>query len=162
MGVGPDAASEDCHLIEGNSRHSPRRIALVLVEMLLVAVVVLAGAWSDRAARANGPEAALAEYASAVHRHDLEGALGQVAPEIRSSSAQFVQWQLGNSYTLLESAVRGPSIIEGLRGGGEQETTIVVTVDIQEEGGARWRTTEELPVIQSDGRWYLSRPLLLP
>lgn len=133
-----------------------------MVELLLVAVVVLAAAWSDRVARASGPEAALAEYASAVRQHDLEGALSQVAPESRSASAQFVQWQLGNSYTILESAIRGPSIIEGVRGGAEQETTVVVTVDVQEEGGAQWPTTEELPVSQSSGRWYLARPLLLP
>lgn len=128
---------------------------------MLVAAVVLAGAWSDRAARATGPEAALADYASAVRQHDLEGALSQIAPESRPASAQFVQWQLGNSYIVLESAVRGPSIIEA-RGGAKQETTVVVTVDIQEESGGRWRTTEELPVTQSGGRWYLARPLLLP
>ena len=131
-----------------------------MMVVALTAIAVLE--WKDRADRSSGPEAPVVLYGAAVGRQDLKGALDQLIPEARPASASFVAWQLGNRYTILESAVRSNSVLDRLLGRPDVGTTVVVTLEVQEEGGPVWRTTEEIPVVSRDGRWYLRRPPLMP
>ncbi|HEX2923192.1 MAG TPA: hypothetical protein VHS28_04100 [Chloroflexota bacterium] len=141
---------------------SRNRIALVLAEIAVAAALVVAGGWTDRASRSTGPESPVNAYASSLAREDLQGALHALAPGERQRSTSFVEWQLGNRYHILESSVRSPSILDRITGGGQNTTTVAVTMEIQEAGNAPWRASEELKVGQIDGRWYLLRPPLEP
>ncbi len=141
-----------------------RPLFLVLLLAALASAIVGGGFWRDRESRLGGPEAPVVAYSAALERKDLAGALDQLAPEIRQQSASFVRWQLGNSYTILESAVRGTSVLDQLTGESGRPTEVVVTLEIQEmeSGKAPWRTTQELPVGLVSGRWYLLKPPLEP
>ncbi len=148
------------------SRLWPRPFSLYLVLLLgaLVAVAVAAGSWADRDARTRGPEAPVTAYVAAIGQKDLGAAQDQLAPEIRDRSASFVKMQLGNRYTILESAVRGNSLLDRLTGHSIDYAEVVVTVEVQEleTGNPPWRTTEGLPVGLIGGRWYLLKPPLQP
>lgn len=114
----------------------------------------------DRVGRSGGPEAPLLAYVAALGHGNLDEALDQLAPEARDESASFVAWQLGNRYTIVESAVRSESLLGRLARSGNTHTRVVVMMEIQEGGGALWRATEELPVESILGRWYLLKPPL--
>lgn len=102
-------------------------------------------------------------YFGSVERGDLNGALARLAPELRERSRAFVEWQLGNRYAILESAVRGDSLMDRLAGWADGATSVVVTMEIEGKGNPRWRTTEEFPVRRADGQWLLAKtPLELP
>jgi hypothetical protein len=139
-------------------------LALVAGLLAMTALAVGAGAWIDRTSRAQGPEAALAAYSSAVADHDLPLALEQLIPEAREAAAPFVEWELGNRYVVLESAIRSASVLERWSGGGAAggEARIAVVLEIQPVTGDRWRATEEIPATQVGDRWYLSKPPLQP
>jgi len=138
------------------------RIALVLAEAALAAAVIATGSWMDRGSRGIGPEAPVEAYAAALAREDLQGALQQLDPAIRANAASFVEWQLGNRYRILESAVRTPSALDRLTGAVRTDTAVAVTMEIHESGQASWQATAELKVEQLDGHWYLLRPPLQP
>lgn len=132
---------------------------LVTIAMLAVA----AGAWTDRASRSQGPEASLAAYSSAVLERDLHLALQQLAPETREGAASFVEWELGNRYVVLESAIRSASALQRWTGESAGDTVrIAVVLEIQPAVGDRWRTTEEIPAVREGERWYLLKPPLRP
>ncbi|GEM_PF-1403992 len=131
-----------------------RSLLLSLALLSLLAAVVVLGAWADRAERSSGPELSLLAYASAVAREDLSGALDCLAPPLRERAAPFVEHQLGNRYTVLESVVRTESAASRLLGGDAGMARVVVVMEIQ-EADATWRTTQDLPVQQADGRWLL-------
>jgi hypothetical protein len=143
-------------------RSPQKRIALVLAELAIATALIVGGGWADRGSRANGPEAPVNEYAAALSREDLHGALQALVPAERDRASSFVEYQLGNRYVILESAVRSPSILNRIAGTGRAETTVAVTMEIQESGNAPWRSSQELGVAQIDGRWYLLRPPLEP
>jgi hypothetical protein len=141
-----------------------RPLVAALALLLTAAVVVLVGAWIDRGARASGAESPMVAYASAVERGDLDGALQQLMPELRDRSRSFVAWQMGNRYSILESAVRTASLQDSLLGRADGKRAVVVVVmDVDGKGNPRWRATEDLPVQMVEGRWYLAKtPLELP
>ncbi len=138
----------------------PRWILLVLAEAILATAMVVVGGWADREARAQGPESALMAYAVAIGRHDLEGALDQLAPPLRTEARDWVAWQLGNRYTILESAVRDRSLLDQLTGRETVQPLVIVTMEVDAEDGTHWRATEEVRVRFVDGRWYLLKPPL--
>lgn len=140
----------------------PFPLLLVLLEAALAAAIVGTLAGTDRQNRSTGPESPVAAYVAAVAREDLAGALDQLLPELQEGAAPFVGWELGNRYTILESAVRTVSLLDRLAGKAVGSPTVVVTLEIQGEAGARWRATEELPVGFAEGRWYLQKPPLQP
>lgn len=149
------------------NRTVARRSAALLASLVLLLIAgaaVLVGAWSDRGSRSSGPEGPVTAYASAIGHADLGGALDQLLPGLRDRSSSFVQWQLGNRYNILESAVRTSSPMDQILGRANVDRAIVVvTMEIEGKGNPRWRTTEELPVERVDGRWYLAKtPLELP
>jgi hypothetical protein len=146
----------------GRSRTSSLLGAMAL--LLICSAAVLMGQWADRGAKSNGPESPLVSYASAVGRGDLASALQQLMPGLREGSSSFVEWQLGNRYTILESAVRTVAPIDRALGHADgSHATVVVTMEIDGKGNPLWRTTEEMPVQLVDGRWYLAKtPLELP
>ncbi|MHB0869510.1 MAG: hypothetical protein ACYC5J_08650 [Chloroflexota bacterium] len=141
---------------------NPLYLHLVLVLGAVAATAVVAGFWFDRQSGAAGPEDPVVAYVSAIGRHELSPALAQLAPEIQEKSTPFVEHQLGNRYTILESAVRGDSLMDRLSGRPDGGTRVAVTMEILELGRATWRATEELPVERRDGRWYLLKPPLTP
>ena len=132
----------------------PQSIFLVIFLAVLATAVVIVCAWFDRVGRSAGPELPVYAYAAAVEREDLDGALGQLVPELRDAAAPFVAWELGNRYTILESVVRTTSIIDRLFH-IDRQTRVVAIMEIESTGQQPWRATEELPVQQIDGRWYL-------
>jgi hypothetical protein len=128
-----------------------------------VAVTVVAvGAWTDRAGRSAGPEAPLSAYVAAVEGRDLESALEQLVPGVRATAAPFVEWELGNRYVVLESAVRSPSALDRWAGEGDGDTRVAVILEIHPKAGDVWRATEEIPVARIGDRWYLLKPPLQP
>ncbi|MGE5620216.1 MAG: hypothetical protein ACM3US_13295 [Sphingomonadaceae bacterium] len=142
---------------------NPSQLYLVLTLGTVAAIVVVAGFWLDRQDRAMGPETPVVAYATAIGRKDLSGALDQVAAEVRGESRSFVENQLGNHYAILESAVRGDSLLDRLAGRPSGGVRVAVTLEIQEwRKVPAWRATEELPVERRDGRWYLLKPPLKP
>ncbi len=140
----------------------PVSLFLVMGLVAVVIVIVVLGFLSDRETRARGPESPVIAYASAVERSDLQQALDQLAPNIRQRSTSFVQWQLGNRYTILDSAVRGQPLLDRILNRPAGQTEVVVTVKIKESNGTTWQTTEGWPVAFIDGRWFLQRPPLQP
>lgn len=141
---------------------NPLYLCLVLTLGAMAAAAVVAGFWFDRQSRAAGPEDPVVAYVSAIGRQELSPALAQLAPEVREKSAPFVEHQLGNSYTILESAVRGDSLVDRLTGKASGGVRVAVTMEIREMGKAPWRASGELPVEQRNGRWYLLKPPLMP
>jgi len=146
--------------------HGQRNVTFVLALSLIIisSAVVLVGFWIDRSARSDGPEAPLFRYSEAVAGRDLQSALAQLAPEIRDRSKGFVEEQLGNRYTILASAVRGPSLLDRLLSGEATATRVTATIEVLEleSNTPPWRATEEIPVVPSGGRWYLLKPPLRP
>jgi len=142
----------------------PLPLHLVMLLGTISAVVIVIGFWADRSARAEGPESPLNTYATALGRGDLAGAIDQLAPDVRSQSLPFVQMQLGNRYTILESAVRGPSLLDRWWGRSTDDISVAATIEVQEAqtGNPPWRITDEFPVEQIAGRWYLLKPPLEP
>ncbi len=138
----------------------PILLWLVVLQAAVAAALIAAGFWMDREARGAGPEAPVVAYAASLARGDLPGALEQLAPETREASSSFVQWQLGNRHSILESAVRGDSPLDRLLGKSSGATRVVAMLEILEAGKEPWRATEELPVKFADGRWYLLKPPL--
>lgn len=141
---------------------NPLYLYLVLILGAMAATAVAAGFWFDRQSSAAGPEDPVVAYVSAIGRQELSPALAQLAPEIQEKSAPFVEHQLGNRYAILESAVRGDSLLDRLSGRPGGVTRVAVTMEITELGQTTWRASEELPVEQRDGRWYLLKPPLEP
>lgn len=138
----------------------PLPLCLVLAEAALAATIVVVGAWLDRDTRPRGPESPLFAYAAAIEREDLEGALDQLVPLARTEAAPFVAWEMGNRYTVLESAVRTGSLLDRLAGGETPQTRLVVTIEIESKGIGSWRANEELAVERIGDRWYLQKPPL--
>ncbi len=130
-------------------------LLILTVEAALAVLLIVIGSAADREGRSGGPESAVVAYAAAIGREDLDGALAQLAPKLRDQSAAFVQNQLGNHYTFLGSAVQTDSLLDRLFGRTTGQTRVLVTMEIQESGGAPWRSDLDLPVQLSDGRWYL-------
>lgn len=149
-----------------NQSGKSRSLLLVLVAGLLAATtyVVAVGTWADRSDRATGPEATLAAYSAAVAEGNLQAALQQLLPEAREAAAGFVEWELGNQYVVLESAVRSTSTLRrwSTGGAGDDEVRIVVVMEVQPAVGDRWRTTEEIPAARVNDRWLLVKPPLQP
>lgn len=144
------------------SSNSNKPILLVATLATLALLVVVVGSWTDRVGRSTGPELPLYEYAGAIGREDLEKALQQLAIQLRSPAISFVAWELGNRYTILESAVHTDSLMDQLLGRAHGRTKLVVVLEIETVGQAPWRATEELPVQKIDGRWYLLKAPLSP
>lgn len=135
--------------------HQAGSLLLVAALAALSSAIVAVGAWSDQAGRSAGPELPVAAYAAAVGREDLQGALEQLAPELREVATSFVAWELGNRYTILASVVRTEPLLDRLLSGSDGQPRVVVIMEIETVGQPPWRATEELPVRQRDGRWYL-------
>ena len=138
----------------------PLPLYVVLAEAALAATIVVAGAWLDRESRPRGPESPLFAYVAAIRREDLEEALDQLVPAARADAEPFVAWEMGNRYTVLESAVRTGSLLDRLAGGETPRTRLVVSMEIESKGMGSWRANEELPVERIGDRWYLQKPPL--
>ncbi len=138
-----------------------RSLLLSLTLLGLLAAIMVFGVWTDRADRSSGPELPVVAYASAVAQEDLSAALDCLIPSLRQTAAPFVEHQLGNSYTILESVVRTEPAGGRLLGGGPGTTRVVVVMEIR-EADATWRATQELPVQQVEGRWLLQKVPLQP
>lgn len=147
---------------ERSSHGRPLLTLLLLAEAALAITVVVAASWIDRAGRSLGPESALLAYATAVAQRDLDGAIEQLDPAIRSRATSFVAWQLGNRYEIRERVVRTPSMLDRLAGQGTVQPQVVAMIEVFCEDGARWRATEELPMSFVDGGWRLLKPPLQP
>ncbi len=141
---------------------SPAALFVVAVQLLLAVVIVLAGGWTDRANRSAGPEAPFIAYAAALASGDLAGALDQLAADLRPGAEAFVAHQLGNRYIVLESAVRTQSTADRWLQRPASPTTVSTVLEVRNEDGSLWRTTEEMPVTRTDGRWYLAKVPLKP
>lgn len=144
------------------SQESSKSIIAVAVLAAIAILVVGVGSASDKVGRSAGPELPLIEYVEAIGREDIEDALEQLAPELREQAASFVAWELGNRYTILESVVRTSSLVDGLLGRAHEQPKLVVVMEIETKGQGLWRATEELPVKQIGGRWYLLKAPLSP
>lgn len=136
-------------------------IAAALLLWLGAAGAVAAGALADRTGRQSGPESSVAAYFDSVQAGNIDGALAQLEPSVRESYRSWVAWQMGNSYRVLESAVRAQSILSKLSGGADiDRATVVLVVEVSGKGNPAWRAVEEVPVVRQSGRWLLEKPPL--
>ena len=68
---------------------------------------------------------------------------------------------MGNRYRVLESAVRGASVLDKLtRGSGDAVAIVVVSLEIEGKGNPTWSAIEEVTARLEDGRWLLVKPPL--
>jgi hypothetical protein len=120
--------------------------------ILLIALAIVGVQVVDRPAAA--VEASARRYAAAISAADLAGAMDEIAPEDRAAWNDWVQGQLGNTYVVRGIAVHTPSLLGA-------PTDVTVDLDVNPgDPSAFYQPTPRVEVTESDGRWYLSAPLL--
>ena len=128
---------------------------LVAVNLGLVAFVAVAVASVQAIARPEASlEASVRRYAQAISNADLDAAMAEIAPDQRSRWTDWVRGQLGNVYEVRGVAVRAPSVLR-------PPTDVTVVLDVNKAFPDEfYQPTANVTVEESNGRWYLSAPLL--
>ena len=130
--------------------------------LLLVALAVVVGAVQLRDRSGTQIEGAVDRYATALAAQNLDGCLAELAPAARPTWRDFVEAQLGNTYTVEAISVRSPSVLERLfqhAGSAPYEATLSLDVD-RDDPTAFYQATTRVPLTEEDGRWYLAAPPL--
>jgi hypothetical protein len=139
-----------------------------LVGLSLALLVVLAGivgiaAIADLHGRAASPETVVRGYFEALEAGDAAGALARIDPARREEWRDFVENGVLNEYRISGIAVRQPSLLARARVEPSAPREVTVFLDITAwASGARWEASPRTPLVQREGRWYLSRPPLAP
>jgi hypothetical protein len=136
-------------------RH-PAPISVIVNGGLLLLVVVAILGVEARNRPAASVEAGVRRYAAAVSNGELDAALGEIAPEQRTTWSDFVSNQLGNIYDVRGVAVRSNSLLG-------PPTDVTTDIDVNRAYPDQYyQASPRTSVEEVDGRWYLAAPLLAP
>ena len=136
-------------------------VGLSLGLLILLAGTVGIAAIFDLRSRSESPETVVRGYFQALEAGDAEGALDRVDPARREEWREFVENGVLNEYRIAGIAVRQPSLLARVRGESSAPRNVTVFLDITAwASGDRWQASPRTPLVQHEGRWYLSRPPL--
>ena len=114
-----------------------RRGAWILLALATLAAVV-GPLWE---ARQRAPEGTVRAYLAAVERRDLDGALAELAPDVRVAEREAVARQLGNGYRVESLVLGAPSVADRMLGRPGPPAWAVVAAEVVPTVGESWKSS---------------------